>query len=71
VFVGPRLFVAGSGLHGLPKIPEMEDKVAEQIKQTKDRLAEGVDWVKVFGSTGGFDKRSEVVQVNNRFTTST
>ncbi|HEX4747952.1 MAG TPA: amidohydrolase family protein [Bryobacteraceae bacterium] len=55
VFVGPRLFVAGAGLHGLPKIPEMQDKVAEQIKQTKDRLAEGVDWIKVFGSTGGFD----------------
>jgi imidazolonepropionase-like amidohydrolase len=55
VFVGPRLFVSGGGLHGLPKIPEMKDKVAEQIKQTKDRLAEGVDWIKVFGSTGGFD----------------
>lgn len=53
--VGPRLFVAGSGLHGLPKIPDMKDKVAEQIKVTKERIAEGVDWVKVFGSTGGFD----------------
>ena len=55
VFVGPRLFVSGGGLHGLPKIPEMQDKVAEQIKETKDRLADGVDWIKVFGSTGGFD----------------
>jgi imidazolonepropionase-like amidohydrolase len=53
--VGPRLFVSGAGLHGLPKIPEMPDKVAEQIKQTKAVLAAGADWVKVFGSTGGFD----------------
>jgi imidazolonepropionase-like amidohydrolase len=55
MFVGPRLFVSGGGLHGLPKIPETQDKVTEQVKQTKDRLAEGVDWIKVFGSTGGFD----------------
>jgi imidazolonepropionase-like amidohydrolase len=53
--VGPRLFVSGRGLHGLPKIPEMSDKVAEQIKQAKDTIAAGADWVKVFGSTGGFD----------------
>ncbi len=53
--VGPRLFVSGRGLHGLPKIPDMNDKVAEQIKQTKETLAAGTDWVKVFGSTGGFD----------------
>jgi imidazolonepropionase-like amidohydrolase len=53
--VGPRLFVAGGGLHGLPKIPEMSDKVAEQIKATKAVIAAGADWVKVFGSTGGFD----------------
>jgi imidazolonepropionase-like amidohydrolase len=52
---GPRLFVSGAGLHGLPKIPEMSDKVAEQIRQTKAVLAAGADWVKVFGSTGGFD----------------
>src|SRR3954468_22014339 len=36
--VGPRLFVSGRGLHGLPKIPDMKDKVAEQIKQTKDTI---------------------------------
>jgi imidazolonepropionase-like amidohydrolase len=53
--VGPRLFVAGTGLHGLPKIPDMKDKVAEQIKQTEAVIASGADWVKVFGSTGGFD----------------
>ena len=53
--VGPRLFVSGRGLHGLPKIPDMNDKVAEQIKETKETLAAGADWVKVFGSTGGFD----------------
>jgi imidazolonepropionase-like amidohydrolase len=53
--VGPRLFVSGAGLHGLPKIPEMSDKVAEQIKATKAVIAAGADWVKIFGSTGGFD----------------
>lgn len=52
---GPRLFVSGSGLHGLPKIPDLNDKIAEQIKQTKAVIAAGADWVKVFGSTGGFD----------------
>ena len=53
--VGPRLFVSGAGLHGLPEIPDLMDKVAEQIKQTETVLAAGADWVKVFGSTGGFD----------------
>ncbi len=53
--VGPRLFVSGPGLHGLPKITDINEKVAEQIKQTKAVIAAGADWVKVFGSTGGFD----------------
>ncbi len=53
--VGPRLFVSTRGLHGLPKISDINDKVAEQIKQTKEVIAAGADWVKVFGSTGGFD----------------
>lgn len=53
--VGPRLFVSSGGLHALPKIADMNEKVAEQIKQTKAVIASGADWVKVFGSTGGFD----------------
>jgi imidazolonepropionase-like amidohydrolase len=53
--IGPRLFVSGAGLHSLPKIPDMNDKVAEQIKTTKAVIAAGADWVKIFGSTGGFD----------------
>ena len=53
--VGPRLFVSGGGLHGLPKITDMNEKVAEQVKATKAVIAAGADWVKVFGSTGGFD----------------
>jgi imidazolonepropionase-like amidohydrolase len=53
--VGPRLFVSGGGLHGLPKITDMNEKVAEQIKATKAVIAAGADWVKIFGSTGGFD----------------
>jgi imidazolonepropionase-like amidohydrolase len=52
---GPRLLVSSTGLHGLPKIPEMKDKIEEQIKQTEAVLSAGADWVKVFGSTGGFD----------------
>jgi imidazolonepropionase-like amidohydrolase len=53
--IGPRLFVSSGGLHGLPKIADMNEKIAEQIKQTKAVIAAGADWVKVFGSTGGFD----------------
>lgn len=52
---GPRLFVSGRGLHGQPKISDINEKVAEQIKETKETIAAGADWVKVFGSTGGFD----------------
>jgi imidazolonepropionase-like amidohydrolase len=55
VFVGPRLFVSGRGLHGFPKITDMDQKVAEQIKATKETIAADADWVKIFGSTGGFD----------------
>ncbi len=53
--VGPRLFVSGRGLGGLPKISDPTEKLAEQVKLTKKTLAAGADWVKVFGSTGGFD----------------
>ena len=42
------------GLDGLPKIKDMNEKVAAQIKATQDVIAAGADWVKVFGSTGGF-----------------
>jgi imidazolonepropionase-like amidohydrolase len=53
--IGPRLFVSGRGLQGLPKITDPNEKIAEQIKRTKDTIGAGADWVKVFGSTGGFD----------------
>jgi imidazolonepropionase-like amidohydrolase len=53
--VGPRLFVSGAGLHSLPKITDMNEKVAEQVKSVKAVIAAGADWVKIFGSTGGFD----------------
>jgi imidazolonepropionase-like amidohydrolase len=53
--VGPRLFVSGPGLHGYANRPGITDPVAEAIKQTKAVIASGADWVKVFGSTGGFD----------------
>jgi len=54
-FVGPRMFVSGAGLHGFANRPGVTDTVAEAIKQTKAVIESGADWVKVFGSTGGFD----------------
>ncbi len=53
--VGPRMFVSGAGLHGFANRPGVTDTVAEAIKQTKAVIESGADWVKVFGSTGGFD----------------
>ncbi len=52
--VGPRMFVSGVGLHGFnAAVPA--DPVAERIKQTKAVIDSRADWVKVFGSQGGFD----------------
>src|SRR5689334_5061932 len=53
--VGPRLFVSGGGLRSYKDQPGVTDPIAEAIKQTKARLEEGADWIKVFGSVGGFD----------------
>jgi len=53
--VGPRLFVSGGGLRSYKDQPGVTDPIAEAIKQTKARLDEGADWIKVFGSMGGFD----------------
>jgi imidazolonepropionase-like amidohydrolase len=52
---GPRMFVAGRGLSSYAKRPGVTDPIAEVIKQTKAAIEGGADWVKVFGSTGGFD----------------
>jgi imidazolonepropionase-like amidohydrolase len=53
--IGPRMFVSGPGLHGNANRPGVTDPVAEAAKQTTAVINDGADWVKVFGSTGGFD----------------
>ena len=52
---GPRMFVSGQGLQSYAKRPGIADPLAEVAKQAKAVLDGGADWVKVFGSTGGFD----------------
>jgi imidazolonepropionase-like amidohydrolase len=42
--VGPRMFVSGQGIGA--------DKTVENVE---DRVKAGSDWIKIFGSTGGFD----------------
>lgn len=46
--IGPRLFVSGRGIGS-------QSSVDESVKQTKAVIESGADWVKVFGSKGGFD----------------
>jgi imidazolonepropionase-like amidohydrolase len=60
--VGPRMFVAGWGLHvnGTPIRPGMSatpdpgtaDGVAEVQRVARQQIAAGADWIKVYGSTG-------------------
>jgi imidazolonepropionase-like amidohydrolase len=60
--VGPRMFVAGYGLHvnatpirpGMSAVPDpgTADGVAEVQRVARQQLAAGVDWIKVYGSTG-------------------
>jgi imidazolonepropionase-like amidohydrolase len=50
--IGPRIFASGPGLsaqQGKPPDPERMKKLVE------DRVKAGVDWIKVFGSRGGFE----------------
>lgn len=59
---GPRMFVAGNGLHVSrrplnPKIPApfdpgRADGAEEVIKVVRQELGSGVDWIKIYGSTG-------------------
>ena len=49
---GPRIFASGPGLsarQGQPPDPGAMQKLVE------DRVKAGVDWIKIFGSRGGFD----------------
>ena len=58
--VGPRLFVAGHGLHvssaprkaGAAPDPGLADGVAEVQRAAREQIGAGVDWIKVYGSTG-------------------
>ncbi|MBU6123408.1 amidohydrolase family protein [Hymenobacter siberiensis] len=57
---GPRMFVAGNGLHisgppdkaGAAPDPGRCDGVAEVQRAARQQLAAGADWVKMYGSTG-------------------
>jgi len=53
--IGPRMFVSGVGIRNYPTRPDVPDLVAESVRRAKAALDAGADWVKVFGSTGGFD----------------
>jgi imidazolonepropionase-like amidohydrolase len=53
--IGPRMFVSGVGIRNYPTRPDVPDMVAESVRRAKAALEAGADWVKVFGSTGGFD----------------
>jgi imidazolonepropionase-like amidohydrolase len=60
--VGPRMFVAGWGLHvnnnpirpGMSATPDpgTADGIAEVQRVARQQIAAGADWIKVYGSTG-------------------
>ena len=59
--IGPRLFVAGNGLHVTSKAydpwlteldPGKADGVDAVMKVARQEIASGVDWIKIYGSTG-------------------
>jgi imidazolonepropionase-like amidohydrolase len=51
--IGPRMFVAGAGIrYTTYRRPGVTDPVAEAVKLTKSLLASGVDWIKIYASTG-------------------
>ena len=59
--VGPRMFVSGTGIRitrslGPPApVGIMVDGVDAVIRAARQVIASGADWVKMYGSTGGFD----------------
>ncbi len=53
--VGPRMFVSSGGLRSYKGRPGVTDPLAEAANQTRAVIDAGADWVKVFGSQGGFD----------------
>lgn len=65
--IGPRMFVAGYGLKitggkqgaGRPPTGGFADGPDEVMKVVRQQIAAGVDWIKIFGSTGGMDDHSD------------
>ena len=50
--IGPRIFASGPGLSARPNTPP---NPAAMQTLVDERIAAGADWIKVFGSRGGFD----------------
>jgi imidazolonepropionase-like amidohydrolase len=56
--IGPRIFASGTGLRVMRTSPSptlVVNGVDEVVRATRQAIASGADWVKIFGSTGGFD----------------
>ena len=56
--IGPRIFASGTGLRVMRTSPSptvVVNGVDEVVRATRQTIASGADWVKIFGSTGGFD----------------
>jgi len=59
--IGPRMFVSGLGIRitrsttPFPPIGIMADGVDAVMHAVRQVIASGADWVKMYGSTGGFD----------------
>ena len=72
VWTGPRMFVVGYGLGvtrqpfrpGVAPGPGTADGVSEVMLKVRQQIGAGVDWIKMFGSTGSF----EDVTQNQTFT---
>jgi len=72
VWTGPRMFVVGYGLGvtrqpfrpGVAPGPGTADGVSEVVLRVRQQIAAGVDWIKMFGSTGSY----EDVTQNQTFT---
>jgi imidazolonepropionase-like amidohydrolase len=72
VWTGPRMFVVGYGLGvtrqparpGVAPGPGTADGVSEVMLRVRQQIGAGVDWIKMFGSTGSY----EDVTQNQTFT---
>ena len=56
--IGPRIYASGTGLRAMRTSPSptlVVNGVEEIVRATRQAIASGADWIKIFGSTGGFD----------------